>query len=49
MVTVACAVGRIGDQGHWIGFALGPEDGYLLVIGGGRSARGPRSRGPTTC
>lgn len=41
MVTVACAVGRIGDQGHWIGFALGPEDGYLLVIGGG--AVGPRT------
>lgn len=29
----ACAVGRIGPHGPWVGFAPTPEDGYALVVG----------------
>jgi hypothetical protein len=30
----ACAVGRIGPDGPWIGFAPSIDDGYALVVGG---------------
>jgi len=30
----ACAVGRIGPDGPWVGFAPTIDDGYALVIGG---------------
>jgi hypothetical protein len=39
----ACAVGRLGADGPWVGFAPTPDDGYALVVdgpdGGARSAR----------
>jgi len=31
--VAACAVGRIGPDGPWVGFAPGLDDGYLLVAG----------------
>jgi hypothetical protein len=31
--AAACAVGRIGPDGPWVGFAPTLEDGYALVIG----------------
>jgi hypothetical protein len=34
MDAAACAVGRIGPDGPWIGFAPAIDDGYELVIGG---------------
>ena len=34
MNGVACAVGRIGSSGPWVGFAPTIDDGYALVIGG---------------
>ena len=34
MNGVACAVGRIGPSGPWVGFAPTIDDGYALVIGG---------------
>lgn len=34
MSTPACAVGRLGDDGPWVGFAPGPDDAYVLVVGG---------------
>ena len=41
MSAPACAVGRIGDDGPWVGFAPTIEDGYALVVGSERgSARG---------
>lgn len=30
----ACAVGRIGPGGPWVGFAPTIDDGYALVVGG---------------
>ena len=33
MDGVACAVGRIGPDGPWVGFAPTIDDGYALVIG----------------
>jgi len=40
--VVACAVGRIGEGGPWVGFAPTLDDGYVLVAagadGGARSA-----------
>src|SRR6187402_1246184 len=33
MTAAACAVGRIGDSGAWIGFAPSFDDGYDLVVG----------------
>ena len=33
MTVVACAVGLLGADGRWIGFAPTLEDGYALVIG----------------
>jgi hypothetical protein len=35
MDTAACAVGRIGPDGPWFGFAPAIDDGYELVVGGG--------------
>jgi hypothetical protein len=29
----ACAIGRIGPAGPWVGFAPTAEDGYALVVG----------------
>ncbi|MFN2419370.1 MAG: hypothetical protein ABR593_10660 [Candidatus Limnocylindria bacterium] len=34
MDGAACAVGRIGPDGPWIGFAPTLDDGYALVVGG---------------
>ena len=34
MVVPACAVGRLGSDGPWIGFAPTVDDGYALVVGG---------------
>lgn len=33
MTIVACAVGRLGPAGAWIGFAPTLDDGYALVVG----------------
>ena len=38
MEGVACAVGRLGADGPWLGFAPAIEDGYELVVGGGPAA-----------
>ena len=35
MTVVACAVGLLGPEGRWIGFAPTLEDEYALVIGEG--------------
>ena len=32
MTAVACAVGRLGPAGPWIGFAPTLDDGYALVV-----------------
>lgn len=34
MDAAACAVGRIGPGGPWLGFAPALDDGYDLVVGG---------------
>lgn len=34
MDGAACAVGRIGPDGPWVGFAPTLDDGYALVVGG---------------
>lgn len=34
MEGVACAVGRIGPSGPWVGFAPTIDDAYALVVGG---------------
>jgi hypothetical protein len=34
MEAVACAVGRLGPGGRWIGFAPTLDDAYALVVGG---------------
>ena len=34
MDGAACAVGRIGEGGPWVGFAPTMDDRYALVIGG---------------
>ena len=34
MDGVACAVGRVGPSGPWVGFAPTIDDGYELVVGG---------------
>ena len=34
MDGAACAVGRIGPGGPWVGFAPTIDDGYELVVGG---------------
>jgi len=41
MSIVACAVGRLGPDGPWIGFAPTLDDGYAIVLGStsGRTAR----------
>jgi len=32
--TPACAVGRLGEEGPWVGFAPALDDAYAFVIGG---------------
>ena len=32
MVAAACAVGRLGDDGPWVGFVPTLDDGYALVV-----------------
>lgn len=44
MEAAACAVGRLGDDGPWLGFAPAIDDGYDLVVAGNASAR----RAPST-
>ena len=41
MEGAACAVGRIGPNGPWVGFAPTIDDGYALVVGesGGHGRR----------
>jgi hypothetical protein len=40
VTTPACAVGRLGPGGPWVGFAPTLDDGYALVVGTeGRSDR----------
>lgn len=34
MSTPACAVGRLGEEGPWVGFAPALDDAYTFVIGG---------------
>ncbi len=34
MDAPACAVGRLGPGGRWLGFAPTLDDGYALVVGG---------------
>ena len=34
MGAAACAVGRLGPDGPWVGFAPSFDDGYELVVGG---------------
>ena len=43
MTVAACAVGRLGRDGPWVGFAPTLDDGYALVVGtdDGRAADGP--------
>ena len=46
MVEVAaCAVGRLGADGPWVGFAPTLDDGYALVVGGADGGRAERPRG----
>jgi hypothetical protein len=33
MTAPACAVGRLGPDGPWVGFAQTLDDGYALVVG----------------
>ena len=39
MDAPACAVGRIGSEGVWVGFAPTVDDGYALVVGGPGESR----------
>lgn len=46
MDAPACAVGRIGPGGPWVGFAPTLDDGYALVVEGpGGSGRVPADAG----
>ena len=45
MEAVACAIGRIGPAGPWVGFAPTLDDGYALTVGGANAAGG--SGGPS--
>jgi hypothetical protein len=40
MSAAACAVGRLGEAGEWIGFAPSLDDGYDLVVGRGDTVTG---------
>lgn len=44
MEAAACAVGRLGEEEPWLGFAPSLDDGYDLVIAGTAGAR----RAPAT-
>ena len=37
-MEAACLVGRLGDEGLWLGFAPSLDDGYLLVVTDGSNA-----------
>lgn len=39
MEAAACAVGRLGDDGAWIGFVPSLDDGYDLVVESGSGVR----------
>ncbi len=41
VTAAACAVGRLGEDGPWIGFAPTLDDGYAIVVG---STSGPSYR-----
>lgn len=43
MDAPACAVGRLGPDGPWVGFAPSLDDGYAIVVG--TDAGSHRSRG----
>jgi len=45
MVAAACAVGRLGEDGPWLGFAPSLDDGYELVVAD--AARAWRARATT--
>ncbi len=38
-MEAGCLVGRLGDDGPWLGFAPSLDDGYLLVAADGTSTR----------
>ena len=45
VTAVACAVGRLGPAGPWIGFAPTMDDGYALIVetnDGAATALAPR-------
>lgn len=44
MEAAACAVGRLGDDGPWLGFAPSLDDGYDFVV----TASGGTYRAPAT-
>jgi len=39
MDVPVCAVGRIGPEGPWVGFAPTLDDGYALVVGAVHGSR----------
>lgn len=39
MDVPACAVGQLGPEGPWLGFAPTLDDGYALVVGGRTGSR----------
>ena len=39
MTAAACAVGRLGPAGPWVGFAPTDEEGYLVVVDDGTGDR----------
>lgn len=41
MDAPACAIGRIGPGGPWVGFAPTLDDGYALVVEGSAESRRP--------
>lgn len=50
MEAAACVVGRLDDDGPWVGFAPSLDDGYELVIGDrGRAWRAPASPEDLLC
>ena len=50
MEAAACAVGRLGADGPWLGFAPSLDDGYDLVVGGGAAGhRAPATADDMLC
>lgn len=39
MTAEACAIGRIGPDGPWVGFARGPAGEHLLAVGSASGVR----------